>query len=122
MIIFGIDFDGTCVTHEYPKVGKDIGAARILEKLVNKGHLLVLNTMRDKQELEDAKKWFSNNNLPLHGVQHTPGHQTWTTSTKVYAHIYIDDAALGCPIKNDGHRNYVDWLKVEQILMKQGIL
>ena len=22
----GIDFDGTCTTHDFPKVGKDIGA------------------------------------------------------------------------------------------------
>ena len=25
-MIIAIDFDGTCVTHEYPKIGKDIGA------------------------------------------------------------------------------------------------
>jgi len=24
-----IDFDGTCVTHEFPKVGKDIGAVPV---------------------------------------------------------------------------------------------
>jgi len=29
-----IDFDGTCVTHEFPKVGKDIGAVPVLKKLV----------------------------------------------------------------------------------------
>lgn len=26
-MIIAIDFDGTCVTHEFPKIGKDIGAA-----------------------------------------------------------------------------------------------
>jgi hypothetical protein len=25
-----IDFDGTCVAHEFPKVGKDIGAVPVL--------------------------------------------------------------------------------------------
>ena len=29
-----IDFDGTCVTHEFPKVGKDIGAVSVLKKLL----------------------------------------------------------------------------------------
>jgi hypothetical protein len=24
--IIAVDFDGTCVTHEYPSIGKDIGA------------------------------------------------------------------------------------------------
>ena len=28
-----IDFDGTCVTHEFPLVGKDIGAAPVLKAL-----------------------------------------------------------------------------------------
>lgn len=28
-----IDFDGTCVTHEFPLVGKDIGAVPVLKKL-----------------------------------------------------------------------------------------
>ena len=30
-----VDFDGTCVTHEFPKVGKDIGAVPVLKKLVD---------------------------------------------------------------------------------------
>ena len=50
----GIDFDGTCVTHEYPKIGKDIGAVPVLKELVEKGHKLILNTMRSGKELEDA--------------------------------------------------------------------
>ncbi len=34
---FCIDFDGTCVTHLFPKVGKDIGAAPVLrEELVSR--------------------------------------------------------------------------------------
>ena len=39
-MIIAVDFDGTCVAHEFPKVGKDIGAAPILKKLVEKGHRL----------------------------------------------------------------------------------
>ena len=41
-----IDFDGTCVTHEFPKVGKDIGAVPVLKKLIANGHRLILFTMR----------------------------------------------------------------------------
>jgi hypothetical protein len=41
-----IDFDGTCVTHEFPEVGKDIGAVPVLRKLVEQGHNLILFTMR----------------------------------------------------------------------------
>lgn len=31
-MILGLDFDGTCVTHEFPKIGKDIGAIPVLKK------------------------------------------------------------------------------------------
>lgn len=30
-MIFCIDFDDTCVTHEYPNIGKDIGAIPVLK-------------------------------------------------------------------------------------------
>jgi hypothetical protein len=43
-----IDFDGTCVAHEFPKVGKDIGAVPVLKALVENGHNLILFTMRSE--------------------------------------------------------------------------
>lgn len=46
MAIIGIDFDGTVVTHDFPKIGKDIGAVTILKRLVENGHKLILFTMR----------------------------------------------------------------------------
>jgi hypothetical protein len=46
MAIIGIDFDGTVVTHDFPKIGKDIGAVPVLRKLVDNGHKLILFTMR----------------------------------------------------------------------------
>ena len=45
-MIIAIDFDGTCVTHEYPYIGKDIGAVPVLQRLVKAGHELILWTMR----------------------------------------------------------------------------
>lgn len=44
----GIDFDGTCVTHEYPKIGKDIGAVPVLKELVEKGHKLIYYEIRER--------------------------------------------------------------------------
>ena len=41
-----LDFDGTCVQHEYPYVGDDIGAQQVLHDLVKNGHQLILFTMR----------------------------------------------------------------------------
>lgn len=39
-MIIAVDFDGTCVTHEYPHIGKDIGAIPVLQQLTQEGHQL----------------------------------------------------------------------------------
>ena len=120
-----VDFDGTCVTHEYPSVGKDIGAVPVLKKLTAKGHKLILNTMRSGQELEDAVEWFKNNEIPLFAANENPTQKSWTDSPKVYAHLYIDDAALGCPLKMDSTVSvglFVDWQQVEEYLKARHII
>ena len=120
-----VDFDGTCVTHDYPKVGKDIGAVPVLKALVDNGHLLILNTMRDNKELQDAIDWFENNGIELFGANENPIQSQWTTSPKVYGHLYIDDAALGCPLKYDPNfhnRAYVDWNKTAGYLHAKGLI
>lgn len=112
-MIIAIDFDGTCVKHAYPKIGEDIGAVPVLKEMVKNGHQLVLNTMRSGKLLNEAIQWFENNGIKLSGANHTPGQATWTASPKVYANVYIDDAALGCPTTMDDEGNiYVDWIIV----------
>lgn len=129
-----IDFDGTCVTHEYPNIGKDIGAVPILKKIVEAGHQLILFTMRsdinemsgnDNERkkvgnfLTDAVNWFKENEIELYGINENPTQKSWTTSPKAYAHLYIDDAALGCPLTYDvslSNRYFVNWKEVEQYL------
>lgn len=131
----GIDFDGTCVTHDFPNVGKDIGAVPVLKELVNKGHHLILFTMRsdfrDKVEqsmqtrnyLREAIEWFDENEIPLHGVNKNPGQDMWTDSPKAYCHLYIDDAGLGIPLIYNQHlRPFVDWKGVKDLLIKRDIL
>ena len=107
-----VDFDGTCVTHDYPRIGKEIGATKVLKRLVEAGHKLILNTMRSGKELQDAIHWFNENGIELYGVNENPTQKRWTTSPKVYAHMYIDDAAFGCPLRNVpdfSDRPFVDW-------------
>ena len=109
-MIIAVDFDGTCVKHAYPKIGEDIGAVPVLKEMVKNGHQIVLNTMRSGNLLDDAVQWFESNGIKLSGVNHTPGQATWTESPKVYANVYIDDAALGCPTRMDESGNiFVDW-------------
>lgn len=116
-LVIAVDFDGTCVTHSYPYVGKDIGAVPVLKELVDHGHQLILWTMRSGKQLEDAVKWFSDNEIPLFGVQRNPTQDSWTDSPKAYAQIYIDDAALGCPLSWNpeiSDRPFVKWETVRK--------
>ncbi len=134
-----IDFDGTCVTHEYPMVGRSVGAEEVLRALVAKGHRLILFTMRsdrriktiwgntDELYLTDAMNWFRDNGIELYAVQWNPEQKEWTDSPKAYAQLYIDDAALGCPLVypagNDPFdRPYADWKKIKEWLTANGIL
>ncbi len=135
-----IDFDGTCVTHDFPAIGKSIGAEKVLKKLTDKGHQLILFTMRSNREvlgetqddtiqdvkgmfLTDAIKWFADNDIPLYGIQSNPTQLNWTTSPKSYAQLMIDDSALGCPLKIDwelSDRPFVDWEVVDDFFDKNG--
>lgn len=120
-----IDFDGTCVTHDYPRIGKDIHAIPVLNKLVSNGHKLILNTMRSGKELDDAVNWFKENNIELFGINENPTQKSWTNSPKVYAHMYIDDAAFGCPLLNMpeiSDRPFVNWVFIEVKLSQMGII
>jgi hypothetical protein len=92
---------------------------------VESGHKLILNTMRSGDELADAVQWFIDNDIPLYGVNENPSQKSWTSSPKVYAHLYIDDAALGCLLKMDpavSDRPFVNWEAVEEHLMLNRII
>jgi hypothetical protein len=131
-----VDFDGTVVTHEFPRVGKDIGAVPVLKKLVANGHKLILFTMRSERPfmnfngsvryvLDEAVEWFVKNDIPLYGVNTNPEQKDWTSSPKAFGQLMIDDIALGCPIKVDkkkSQRPFVDWEKVEELLIEKGLI
>ena len=121
-----IDFDGTCVTHEYPNIGREVeGCVDVLKELVREGHKLILYTMRSGKHLEDAVDWFKEHGIPLWGINKNPTQSAWTKSPKIYANLYIDDAACGCPLiydKSKACRPFVDWDAVKIILLRNGFL
>lgn len=124
-MIIAVDFDGTCVEHDYPAIGIDVeGAADTLRALTARGHRLILYSMRSGDKLAKAERWFKERNIELWGVNNNPEQKEWTESPKVFAHIYIDDAALGCPIMFiDGVcRPVVNWAKVRAQLEYDGVL
>ena len=123
--IIAVDFDGTCVEHNYPAIGMEVeGAVDVLRALNKRGHRIILNTMRSGEKLDAAVKWFRDRKVELWAVNRNPEQEEWTSSPKVYADLYIDDSALGCPIMFiDGLRKpVVKWSKVRILLENDGIL
>jgi len=106
-----VDFDGTIVTHEYPKIGEYIPFAIMrIRQFIAQGHKIILLTMRSGKTLEEAIQYCERVGIELWAVNENPTQKEWTNSPKIYANIYIDDAAFGCPlIFVEGKRPYVDW-------------
>lgn len=126
-MVIAVDFDGTCVTSDFPNVGKEIGAAHVLRALDKNGHSIILNTIRssrgDRDILKEAVDWFKSHYITLYGINEHPDQKEWTTSPKVYADLYIDDAALGIPlIEEIRFRPFVDWIHVLYMLQDKKLV
>ena len=116
-VYIGLDFDGTVVTHEYPNMGKEVPhCIDTLKRIASEGGKLILITMRSGRSLAEAVDYLNDRDIPLYGINNNPQQQFYSRSPKIYANVYIDDAALGCPlIYSDLSDNaYVNWLEVQQ--------
>ncbi|MCD7970848.1 MAG: hypothetical protein LUF87_10915 [Alistipes sp.] len=120
-----IDFDGTCVTNDYPDIGADIGSLPVLRQLLKNGHKLILLTNRTGDELKQAEQWFTDNDIQIWASNKNPEQFRFSRSPKVYADLYIDDLALGCPLISDpdiSRRPFADWPAIEAILRERYII
>lgn len=92
-----VDFDGTIVEHDYPKIGKPIPfAVDVLKKLYNEGHTLILWTVRDGNLLKEALDYCDSQGLTFYAVnQNYPGEELGESSRKISTDLYIDDRNIG---------------------------
>lgn len=126
-LIIGVDFDGTIVEHQFPAIGAPVpGAIETLRECVARGARLVLWTMRSDGHAErngavltEAVDYLRRNGVELWGINQNP-ETDWSTSPKAYCHVYVDDAALGCPLmpSTKTARPMVDWSKVAPVLFQ----
>ena len=115
-----VDFDGTIVDHALPEIGRPVPhAIKWLHRFTEMGADLILFTMRsDGQKygsiLTDAVNYLNKNGIELYGVNENPSQSKWSDSPKPFAHFYIDDAAVGCPLIHPTgfRRPCVNWKKV----------
>lgn len=129
--IIGVDFDGTIAKHEYPRIGDPVpGAFKWLRVFQQAQAALILWTMRsDSKEsgpvLTEAVEFCAAAGIKFVGHNHNPWQASWTSSPKIHADIYVDDAALGCPLIYPkaslfvpSPRPYVDWEAVGPQVMQ----
>ncbi|MBP1638283.1 MAG: hypothetical protein H6Q18_1072 [Bacteroidetes bacterium] len=97
-MIIAVDFDGTIVTHEYPKIGKEIPfAIDTLKKLQSDGHhALILWTVREGQLLDEAVEFCRSRGLEFYAVNsnYPDGEIIDKQARKLTAELYIDDRNL----------------------------
>jgi len=95
-----VDFDGTIVTHEYPRIGKPIPfAIETLKKLQQEEHcLLILWTYRTGKLLDEAVEYCTSKGVEFYAINANHPEEENTDadySRKINADIYIDDRNLG---------------------------
>lgn len=137
-----LDFDGTVVEHEYPRMGRcNFGCIEVIKKLQNAGHRIILNTYRvecNDNTLREALKLLNEQSFHLvkdknSGIELAP--ITEVTPVKHYPDswnmerymktgvIYIDDCAADIPLKKACMTNgmMVDWDELDKQFIEYGI-
>jgi hypothetical protein len=128
--VIAIDFDGTIAKHRYPNIGEPVpGAFEWMKKFQEAGAKLVLYTMRSDDSpdpalrgtLTDAVEFCRGYGIEFWGVNTNPEQREWTYSPKTWAHVYIDDHGVFCPLIYPSYadeRPYVNWQLVGPEVMK----
>ena len=94
-----VDFDGTIVEHRYPEIGREIPfATDTLKMLIQKGHRLILWSVREGRLLDEAIEWCrqrgvefyaANKDYPEEKLEHDH------YSRKLKVDLFIDDRNIG---------------------------
>ncbi len=97
-LTIAVDFDGTLVEDEYPRIGRPIiFAFDTLKKLQDEGHRLILWTYRKGSALEEAVKFCEENGIVFYAVNKSFPEEEFDASysRKIHADIFIDDRNIG---------------------------
>ena len=93
-----VDFDGTIVEHQYPKIGKDmLFAIETLKELQKHEALLILWTFRSGVELDEAVEYCGSRGIEFYAVNKNYPEEIFddTISRKINADVFIDDKNVG---------------------------
>ena len=93
-----VDFDGTIVEHQYPKIGKDLlFAFETLKELQKHGALLILWTFRAGPELDEAIDHCKLKGVEFYAINRNYPEEIYddSISRKINADVFIDDKNVG---------------------------
>ncbi len=106
--IIAIDFDGTIVQNKYPQIGKPLPFAfETIKMLQQKGHRLILWSVRTGKLLDDAVEFCKKNGVEFYAVNADFPGETKIKNRKINADIFIDDRNIG---------GMMQWGEIYQIL------
>lgn len=106
-MIIAIDFDGTIVEYDFPRIGElKPNAAKVMTRLYSEGHSIIIWTCRTSQNqfkdidlsqptIFDVWTFLAIKGIPFTTINHNCPGNSFQPSPKVYADIYIDDRQLG---------------------------
>lgn len=96
-MIIAVDFDGTIVEHEYPKIGRPIPfAIETLLQLQKDRHQLLLWTVRDGDLLQEAIDYCAKRGLHFYAAnKNYPEEEVVGAARKLNADLFIDDRNVG---------------------------
>lgn len=112
--VIAVDFDGTIVEHDYPKIGKEmLFAFATIKQLQKKGHKLILFTYRTGSLLEEAVEYCKKNGVEFYAVNKNYPEEKLEDNTprKLDVDIFIDDRNIG---------GFIGWSAVWQTLHPEG--
>jgi hydroxymethylpyrimidine pyrophosphatase-like HAD family hydrolase len=93
-MIIAVDFDGTVVEHQYPKIGPlKPGAKEALQAFRKAGHKIAIWTCRAGKEEKEVRDFLQSNGIPFDTVN-APIMGADLGTRKIYADLYIDDKGL----------------------------
>jgi len=109
MAVIVIDFDGTIVDSKYPIIGKiKPDAKRVINKLYNRGHKIVINSCRAGTQFSDAFNFLLMSGINFHTFNENLQElidDYGRDTRKISGDVYIDDKNLATL--------YINWNEIE---------
>ena len=114
MFVLAIDFDGTVVYDNYPKIGKlRPHAKEVINYFYDNDVQIIIWTCRYlEQDLSSMIKFLKSNHIKYHEInKNSKILQEFDPKPKIYYDLLIDDRAIGCPVD--------DWLQIYKIVLNK---